>query len=217
MVDIATRVWNHKWKIDPIVRSLIDTDFYKLLMCQSIFRNKPDTTVVFSLINRSTKVRLADLIKKPTVLLPIYFYCPNSCSTNLANLALAINRMKLEAGRDYQVIALSFSERETPEDARNAKNNYLKLLYDGFPEEQWRFLTGTREHVAAVLDTIGVDPAYGQRGVGHALMSQLFANLEALRIDRVETAVHPSERALLGFMLATGFVRSSRLAFSQPL
>jgi nicotinate phosphoribosyltransferase len=31
-------------------------------MCQSIFRNKPDTTVVFSLINRSTKVRLADLI-----------------------------------------------------------------------------------------------------------------------------------------------------------
>jgi nicotinate phosphoribosyltransferase len=62
MNDIATRVWNHKWKIDPIVRSLIDTDFYKLLMCQSIFRNKPDTNVVFSLINRSTKVRLADII-----------------------------------------------------------------------------------------------------------------------------------------------------------
>jgi nicotinate phosphoribosyltransferase len=62
MVDIATRVWDHKWKIDPIVRSLIDTDFYKLLMCQSIFRNKPDTKVVFSLINRSSKVRLAELI-----------------------------------------------------------------------------------------------------------------------------------------------------------
>ncbi|NEK21400.1 nicotinate phosphoribosyltransferase [Sulfitobacter sp. JBTF-M27] len=62
MVDIATRVWNHKWKIDPIVRSLIDTDFYKLLMCQSIFRNKPDTTVTFSLINRSKHVPLAKLI-----------------------------------------------------------------------------------------------------------------------------------------------------------
>ena len=62
MVDIATRVWNHKWKIDPIVRSLIDTDFYKLLMCQSIFRNKPDTTVQFSLINRTRSIRLADLI-----------------------------------------------------------------------------------------------------------------------------------------------------------
>ncbi|MFV0514422.1 MAG: nicotinate phosphoribosyltransferase [Jhaorihella sp.] len=62
MVDIATRVWNHKWKIDPIVRSLIDTDFYKLLMCQSVFRNKPDTTVTFSLINRSSHIRLADLV-----------------------------------------------------------------------------------------------------------------------------------------------------------
>jgi nicotinate phosphoribosyltransferase len=62
MVDIATRVWNHKWKIDPIVRSLIDNDFYKLLMCQSVFHNKPDTQVTFSLINRTTSVRLADLI-----------------------------------------------------------------------------------------------------------------------------------------------------------
>ncbi|MGI3164010.1 nicotinate phosphoribosyltransferase [Pseudooceanicola sp. 200-1SW] len=62
MVDIATRVHNHKWKIDPIVRSLIDTDFYKLLMCQSVFRNKPDTTVTFSLINRSAHVPLAKMI-----------------------------------------------------------------------------------------------------------------------------------------------------------
>lgn len=62
MVDIATRVWNHKWKIDPIVRSLIDTDFYKLLMCQSVFRNHPDTQVTFSLINRTKTIRLADLV-----------------------------------------------------------------------------------------------------------------------------------------------------------
>ena len=62
MVDIPNRVWSHKWKIDPIVRSLIDTDFYKLLMCQSVFRNRPDTQVTFSLINRSTHVPLANLI-----------------------------------------------------------------------------------------------------------------------------------------------------------
>jgi nicotinate phosphoribosyltransferase len=62
MVDIATRVHNHKWKIDPIVRSLIDTDFYKLLMCQSVFRNRPDATVTFSLINRTKSIRLADLV-----------------------------------------------------------------------------------------------------------------------------------------------------------
>jgi nicotinate phosphoribosyltransferase len=62
MVDIATRVYNHKWKIDPIVRSLIDNDFYKLLMAQSVLRNRPDVNVTFSLINRSKSVRLAELI-----------------------------------------------------------------------------------------------------------------------------------------------------------
>ncbi len=62
MTDIATRVHNHKWKIDPIVRSLIDTDFYKLLMCQSVLRNRPDTQVTFSLINRTASVPLARLI-----------------------------------------------------------------------------------------------------------------------------------------------------------
>ncbi|MEO0342746.1 MAG: nicotinate phosphoribosyltransferase [Pseudomonadota bacterium] len=62
MVDIATRVWNHKWKIDPIVRSLIDTDFYKLLMCQSVFHNRANANVTFSLINRSKHVPLANLV-----------------------------------------------------------------------------------------------------------------------------------------------------------
>lgn len=61
-LDIATRVHNHKWKIDPIVRSLIDTDFYKLLMCQTVFQNKSDTQVTFSLINRSISIPIADLI-----------------------------------------------------------------------------------------------------------------------------------------------------------
>ena len=35
-IDIAKRVYDHTWKLDPIVRSLLDTDFYKLLMLQPI-------------------------------------------------------------------------------------------------------------------------------------------------------------------------------------
>ncbi len=62
MTDIATRVYNHNFKIDPIVRSVIDTDFYKLLMAQSILRHNPGTNVTFSLINRSKNVPLARLI-----------------------------------------------------------------------------------------------------------------------------------------------------------
>jgi nicotinate phosphoribosyltransferase len=62
MVDIATRVYNHTWKIDPIVRSVIDTDFYKLLMAQTIFRRHRDVAVTFGLQNRTTRIRLGDII-----------------------------------------------------------------------------------------------------------------------------------------------------------
>ncbi len=62
VTDIAARVYNHTWKIDPIVRSVIDTDFYKLLMAQTIFRRLPQTRVTFAIINRSTNVPLARLI-----------------------------------------------------------------------------------------------------------------------------------------------------------
>jgi len=62
MTDIATRVHNHNFKIDPIVRSVIDTDFYKLLMAQSVLRHNPETRVGLSLINRSAGVPLARLI-----------------------------------------------------------------------------------------------------------------------------------------------------------
>ena len=60
--DIARRVYNHAWKLDPIVRSLLDTDFYKLLMLQMIWGLYPKVDATFSLINRARSVRLADEI-----------------------------------------------------------------------------------------------------------------------------------------------------------
>jgi nicotinate phosphoribosyltransferase len=60
--DIATRTYNHNWRLDPIVRSLLDTDFYKLLMLQMIRHLHPEVQATFSLINRSTQVRLAEVI-----------------------------------------------------------------------------------------------------------------------------------------------------------
>ncbi len=74
-----------------------------------------------------------------------------------------------------------------------------------------------RTEPVAVIDTIGVDPGFVHRGVGHALLSQLFANLGALRIERVETVVAPRDFGLLGFLYDVGFMPSQRLAFVRRL
>lgn len=74
-----------------------------------------------------------------------------------------------------------------------------------------------RTEPVAVIDTLGVDPAYARHGVGRALLSQLFANLGALRVERVETIVAASDLALLGFLYGTGFAPSQRLPFVRRL
>jgi nicotinate phosphoribosyltransferase len=61
-VNLAERAHNHNWKLDPIVRSLLDTDFYKLLMLQFIWKNFPSVHVSSETTNRTTQVRLAEHI-----------------------------------------------------------------------------------------------------------------------------------------------------------
>ena len=74
-----------------------------------------------------------------------------------------------------------------------------------------------RTEPVAVLDTLGVDPGMAHRGIGHALLSQLFANLGALRVERVETVVPQRDLDLLGFMYSVGFGASPRLVLTRAL
>jgi ribosomal protein S18 acetylase RimI-like enzyme len=69
----------------------------------------------------------------------------------------------------------------------------------------------------AVIDTIGVDPGFAAAGIGTALLSQLFVNLEALHIERVETVVSRENFELLGFFYRAGFGPSRRLAFVKRI
>jgi nicotinate phosphoribosyltransferase len=59
-VNLAERAHNQNWKLDPIVRSLLDTDFYKLLMLQFIWKNFPQVHVTSETTNRTLAVRLAE-------------------------------------------------------------------------------------------------------------------------------------------------------------
>jgi nicotinate phosphoribosyltransferase len=62
IINLARRAHDHNWELDPITRSLLDTDFYKLLMLQFIWKNFPTTRATFTLLNRTTSVRLADIV-----------------------------------------------------------------------------------------------------------------------------------------------------------
>lgn len=62
IVNLAERAHNHNWRLDPIIRSLLDTDFYKLLMLQFVWKHFPAVEVCFTLQNRTVSFSLAERI-----------------------------------------------------------------------------------------------------------------------------------------------------------
>src|SRR5664279_312634 len=62
IINLARRAHDHNWELDPITRSLLDTDFYKLLMLQFIWKHFPRTRVSFTLQNRTRHVRLGEIV-----------------------------------------------------------------------------------------------------------------------------------------------------------
>jgi ribosomal protein S18 acetylase RimI-like enzyme len=74
-----------------------------------------------------------------------------------------------------------------------------------------------RTEPTAVLDTLGVDPAFARRHVGRALLEQLLLNLASLRAERVVTEVEWNDLGLLAFLARTGFTHAQRLAFEKAI
>lgn len=100
-------------------------------------------------------VRLADLVTMPTVIAPVYYRCPNVCHYLQGDLARVLPQLKLEAGKDYQVVSFSFDENEQPELAARSRNTYYAAMKNQYPEKAWRFLTGDIDTILKLTDAAG--------------------------------------------------------------
>jgi protein SCO1/2 len=100
-------------------------------------------------------VTLRRLVDKPTILLFVYFRCPGICPVLIHNLVDVVNRIPLDPGRDFRLVALSFDPADNPELAREKKANYLNQVRRPFRPDAWHFLTGKGPDSKAVADSAG--------------------------------------------------------------
>lgn len=102
-----------------------------------------------------TAVRLGDLIRGPTILMPVYYGCTNVCTYLQGRMAGTLQKIERKPLDDYRVISVSFDDAEGPELASRSKTIYLTAMGNRFPPEGWRFLTGDRENIRRLTDAIG--------------------------------------------------------------
>ena len=117
--------------------------------------------------------------------------------------------------RDYMQHSLDEALRETG--VRVSLAARIDGIMAGFVMARADLGDFGRAEPVAVIDALGVAPDYAHHGVGHALLSQLFLNLGALRIERVETVVDRQAFGLLGFFYDVGFAPGQRLAFVKAV
>jgi protein SCO1/2 len=101
------------------------------------------------------EIVLKDIIDRPVLLALVYYECPGICSPLLNELSWTIDKVQLEPGEDFRVIAVSFDNRETPEIAAKWKRNYLQTLKRPFDPSDWIFLTGDSVNIHRLTDAAG--------------------------------------------------------------
>lgn len=101
-------------------------------------------------------VRLGEYFGRRPVLLSLAYYdCPMLCGMALQGIASALRTLTLEAGKDFEVVTVSFDPRETPELARSRKATYLAAYGRPQSPEAWHFLTGDEAQIRRVTGAVG--------------------------------------------------------------
>lgn len=100
-------------------------------------------------------VTIGQIVDKPTIVVPIYFSCPNVCAIIQSSLTQVLPDVALTPGVDFQVVSVSFDETDTPELAANQRRNYLAAMDFKYPESGWRFLTGDEKNIRLLTDSLG--------------------------------------------------------------
>lgn len=108
-------------------------------------------------------VMSGDFLGRPTLLVPVYYSCPNDCNVLLGNLADILPRTGLALGRDYQVVTVSFDGQDTPEAALRRKREILNPAAEALDPTHWHALTGSEAEVRRLMDAIGF--GYARDGV----------------------------------------------------
>lgn len=112
-------------------------------------------------------VRLGEYFgKRPLVLALVYYKCPMLCTMTLNDLTRAMNTMKMNCGEQFDVLTVSFDPSETPADAMDRKNQYLRAYRRPSAEAGMHFLTGAQPSITVLTQTVGFryawDPKFHQ-------------------------------------------------------
>jgi protein SCO1/2 len=123
------------------------------------------------------EVRLAEYFAKgkPVALTLVYYECPMLCNQVLNGAVGAFQALTFTAGKEFEVVTVSFDPREQPELAAKKKETYLRRYKREGAEQGWHFLTGDKASIDALAESVGFHYVWDEQ-------SQQFAHASAVMV-----------------------------------
>jgi protein SCO1/2 len=158
-------------------------------------------------------IRLGDNFHdKPVILVLAYYRCPMLCTEVLNGLVRALLDVPFDAGKEFDVVVVSFDAREQPELAAAKKRTYVERYARDGAEVGWHFLTGTEPSIRRLTDAVGFRYRYDARNDQFAHSSGIMMLTPQGRIARYFYDVRFSPRDL-----RLGLVEASANRIGSPI
>jgi protein SCO1/2 len=157
-------------------------------------------------------VTLRQYSGKPIILALVYYQCPSLCNMVLSGLLRSLKELRLSAGRDFEIVAVSFDPRETAEMAAAKKATYVKSYARTDADRGWHFLTGPEPSSKGLADAVGFHYVYDSVTNQYAHGSAIMLLTPEGRVTRYFYGIEYPERDL-----RLGLVEASNHRIGSPI
>ena len=159
-------------------------------------------------------VKLRDFFKagKPVILAPVYYRCPMLCTQILNGVAGTLKAVTLNPGQDFEVVAVSFDPKDTPEIAAEKKKMYVKRYGRPNAANGWHLLTGSEAEVKQLMDAAGYHYRYDPKTDQYAHASGIMVATPEGRLSRYFYGIEYSPRDV-----RLGLVEASQNKIGNPV
>ena len=123
--------------------------------------------------------------RRPIILTLVYYECPMLCTMVLNETLRTMNGLTtLSAGKDFDVLTVSFDPKETTELAAAKRTRYLRQYKRESGDQGWHFFTGTEENIRKLTDAVGFRYAWDDKFQQYAHVSGFMILTPQGRVSR---------------------------------
>jgi protein SCO1/2 len=149
---------------------------------------------------------------RPVVLVLAYYNCPMLCTQVLNGTVAAMRSISFDAGREYEVVTVSFDPRDKPRDAAAKKVPYVKEYGRPGAAAGWHFLTGSTASIERITDAVGFHYKWDESRGQYAHASAIYVLTPDGRLSRYFFGIEYAPRDL-----RLGLVEASNRKIGSPV